>query len=651
MNTIFGQIRLDGGQADPRELAEMAGALTVHGPDGGGLWSDRAAGLGHRLTRITPDDCFDRQPITSADGRLILVFAGRLDNRSELLANLGRGPRAIEETPDSQLRCVLWGDGASCLSRLVGDFALSVWNTREQQLFLARSPLSLQPMYYWRNASAVAFATMPKGLFALSYVPRELDRERLADFLVSAPPDQGSSFYRGIQRLPAGHCMRISRGQREIRRFWSPPALESLSMSDADCIEAARSLFDRAVSDRLRCHTPVGIMMSGGLDSTSVAASAAISLGPEHLSTFTEVPSEVWCGKVMPGRYGDETRYVEAMRRRYSNLESNLIRADGRFYLDRLAELFHATEEPYANASNRVWVESILEFCQQRGLRAVLTGAAGNLTISWPGRDLLPRLLRGAKWSRALREARGLRKHGQARSTLRALAAHGIMPLLPPPLWRAVQRLRNPRDSALRTSHPWLVSSMIHPEFARSQRILERAAAKSHDFRPGPVSNSRQLRIQTLEHMNDGLSGIITGYRTLYGVEMRDPTSDQRLVDFCLSLPEEMYLRDGTSRYLMREAMASRLPNEILAQRQRGQQGADWLDRYLAASSELECELEGQEGCELAREILDLPRLRTMVANLPKVTADDKNVIRDVRGVLDKALMMGRFLRWFESGE
>jgi asparagine synthase (glutamine-hydrolysing) len=151
--------------------------------------------------------------------------------------------------------------------------------------------------------------------------------------------------------------------------------------------------------------------------------------------------------------------------------------------------------------------------------------------------------------------------------------------------------------------------------------------------------------------MNDGLSGIITGYRTLYGVEMRDPTSDQRLVDFCLSLPEEMYLRDGTSRYLMREAMASRLPNEILAQRQRGQQGADWLDRYLAASSELKRELEDQEGCELAREILDLPRLRTMVAKLPKVTADDKNVIRDVRGVLDKALMMGRFLRWFESGE
>jgi asparagine synthase (glutamine-hydrolysing) len=292
VSAIFGLVRQDDGQVDRRDLENMSRALTVHGAYGGASWAVRTAGLGQRLTRLTPEDRFEQQPVVSVDGRLTLVFAGRLDNRPELLSELGRGPSAAEVTPDSAilLRALeRWGQ--ACVSHLIGDFAFAVWDARQQQLFLARSPLGVHPILYSCGASTFAFATMPKGLFALPFVSRELDSERLADFLVSAPADPEGAFYRGIRRLPAGHCMWVSKRRQEVRRYWARPA-ETDEAADSTCVETVRSLFDRAVSDRLRCISSVGVMMSGGLDSASVAASAAESLGNERLSTFTEGTSQ-----------------------------------------------------------------------------------------------------------------------------------------------------------------------------------------------------------------------------------------------------------------------------------------------------------------------------------------------------------------------
>ena len=162
--------------------------------------------------------------------------------------------------------------------------------------------------------------------------------------------------------------------------------------------------------------------------------------------------------------------------------------------------------------------------------------------------------------------------------------------------------------------------------------------------------DTRRARSETFDQL-DGSSDAITGYRALYGVETRDPTGDMRIVDFCLSLPEEQYLRDGKSRWLIQRAMAHRLPAEILNNRQRGLQAADWFESLSGARGEILDELSRLEKSTLAYAALDLNRMRRLTEQMCQSGMDADRIIMDYRVLLEPGMMTGRFLRWFESGE
>jgi asparagine synthase (glutamine-hydrolysing) len=335
------------------------------------------------------------------------------------------------------------------------------------------------------------------------------------------------------------------------------------------------------------------------------------------------------------------------MARMYDNIELNLIRTDSQFYLQGIDRYFAATETIIYNASNRVWFEAILQESRQQGVRVLLSGSSGNLTISWVGKGLLPQLLRRGRWPRALHEARALALQHNGRSTLRTLIGQGVLPLLPTPLWLVVERMRSRGKSC---DPPWKAFSAILPEFARAQRVDERAREKGHDWRYRPISESRFTRNKLIHMSQDLISDAESGYRAQFGVDLRDPTGDERIVGFCLSLPEEQYLRDGMSRRLIRRAMAVRLPTEVLENRMRGLQAADWFERLRAACPEILNELADLEQCQLARNALDLERMRRLVEQISATGGDMDRLFMDYRMILEKGLALGRFLRWFESG-
>ncbi len=159
-----------------------------------------------------------------------------------------------------------WGEDFLC--HLTGAFAIALWDDREQRLLLARSPLGERSLCYHNSEASFAFASMPKGLFALPGVNREIDLDYLADYLVAVPKDSGSTFYSGIHRLPAGHCLTIRRDGTKLRRYWQPDTGRELRLpSDEDYVDAFNELFQRVIADHMRSATPVGVMMSGGLDS------------------------------------------------------------------------------------------------------------------------------------------------------------------------------------------------------------------------------------------------------------------------------------------------------------------------------------------------------------------------------------------------
>lgn len=647
MSAIYGLLHLSEQPVEAHDLEQMSASMASLGPDAHRIWVNGPVGLGSRLMPFTPADIYEQQPLLSHDRSLVLICNARIDNRVEMTAKLGIAGNDAELLPDSAFilhAYQKWGE--HCVQHLIGDYSFALWDQRQQHFTLARSPVGGRPLYYHATNKLFAFSTVPKGLFTLSSIPRELDHERIADYLVQAPIAQGKTFYRGLQRLQTGHLLTVGREGLRLRKFWQDcPPREIRYSADGDYVDAFNELFKRVIADHLRSTSPVGVMMSGGLDSTSVAAVAATQLKSRgrRLCAFTEVPGSGCSGMTGAGRYADETPFVRAMSQRYDNIDLNLITTDGMMYLDGLYTFFDAANIPFRNATNRTWIEAILQAAGKQGVRVLLTGAQGNLTISRNGQGLLPLLIRQGKWLRALQEARAL----GGSSTFRTFFGQGIMPLLPTALYDAMQQMRGNR--AMGGLSPWYEYSVINPDFARIHRVEERAQENGFEFSFRPDADILKTTCRILPRLSMMANDISHVYRGLYGTDVRDPTADVRIAEFCLAIPEEQYLKDGVSRRLVRRAMAEMLPAEILENRQRGLQAADWFQRLLLSREKLLLELSEWGKNDLLSGILDLKRMVRLLENMPYVQGDPTKIMREYRQLLEFGFMIGRFILWFEN--
>ena len=653
MSVIFGLYNRNGGPVQKQGLERMSRVLAPYGPEKSSIWTKGNIGLGHRLLCFTPEDRFEDQPLRSPNLERVLLFTGRLDNRPDLIRKLSLNPTQASTLPDSRLVFLAYEKwGQKCVHHLLGSFALVLWDPQKKELFLARSPVTARSLFYHKSPRTFAFASMPKALFQLPHIPRELDYEALADYLASAPAGPDKTFYRHIRTLPAGHWMKVKSHDLTLREFWKPDIYSEIRYSkNSDYAEAFNERFQQAVKARFRSITPVGVLMSGGLDSSSVAAAAAPLLQKEgkKLTAFTEVPSPDFKGPIIKSRYADETPYVREIARMYPNIDLNLIRTGSRFYLEDLETFFRAAEIPFRNASNRPYIEAIFKEAQKQNIRVLLTGGQGNLTISWRGSGLLPNLIYKGHWLRALEQARTLSRQGRARAQWRVLTSQGIMPLLPTPLWTVIQSLREKKIPFFSLSPPWSEHSPIRPDFAKENKIKARARRKGHDFKYRITRDTRFIRLKTLKGF--GLfDSLQTGYQALFGTETRDPTTDIRVVEFCLSLPEEAYNFNGVSRRLIRRAMKDRLPSSVLWNKKRGLQAADWFERLKGAQDQIRKALKDMEQSDLVCRALDLPRLWELFEKIPHAGSDPKKLMKEYRSVMEFGLMTGSFIRWIEKG-
>jgi asparagine synthase (glutamine-hydrolysing) len=650
LSAIFGLISPHGGGPPDRALLQMRSALAGHGGDGSSTWTGDGTGLGQELKRVTPEDLAERQPLISRDGQRVLVSDGRIDNRRELSGELGLAWES-PLIPDSAFILAAyerWGE--DCPRQLIGSFSFAIWDEERKRLLLARSPFGARPVFYYNAGEFVAFATMPKALFALS-VPRRLNHQGIADMLVLVPPEPGASLYEGIGSLEPGHLITADRQGCRVRAFWTPELRRELRLrSDEEYEEAFTELFDRVVADQLRSLNPVGMLLSGGLDSASVAAAAAPLLAKrgERLAAFTGAPMIGFREPDLPGWVLDEAPLAGRVAARHGNVDHFVVRAQGLF-LDDLDRFFDAAEMPYTGTASRVWYEGIMAAAQRRDISVLLTGKSGNYTVSWPGTGLIRSLVGKGRSLQAWREARAQAPTGGVRSTARIYARGGLVSRLPGGVQLAITS-RHYDDPLLNREDWWSPLSPIHPEFAREQRVAERSRARACDRWLLRRVDTPAARLRHLMDDVHHISGINGAYSALYGVDIRDPTGDARIAQFCLSLPEEQCSRQGVSRSLIRRAMADRLPAELVTGTRHGIDTADWFERLSDARATVDEELRLLDRSETARAVLDLPRLRGLADRLDSPPADAYQRMLDYRHVLERGLMAGRFLRWFEDG-
>lgn len=623
--------------------------MSAHAPDGSWKWLDANVGLGQNLMWFTPEDRLDSHIPEDVNGGRVIVGDVRLDNRPELIGTLGISDAAGRELSDLALILRAYDKwGTDCASHMIGAFAFALYDQPRQNLLIARSPMGDNSLFHYETPNFFAFASAPKGLFALPGVPREINLESIADYLAWVPKEPGSSFFSGIRRLQPGHLMIVGRDaltSHAHRQLEVPP--ERRYPRDSDYVEEFNQLFRRVVADHSRCSSDVGVLMSGGLDSASIAATAAPILAAvgKRLNTFTSVPPPGFSEPMPKGWYADETPFVMAVADMYDNFDPHFINEPGSFYLDELNGIFAAVESPWRGMSNAGWLNAICRDARRRDVRVLLTGMPGNLTISWDGRRLLPNLLRQGRWCAAFREARSVSARRFAGSAARLLAAQGLLPLLPPSIWVLITQLQSGKLPLSEKSLPPAMGPIL-PEFAVTHRVLERARQKNFDFRfPGdPAARARHL-LHTADQKADGQRLP----KERFGIEYRDAPRDIRIVEFCLSLPEDQCMRNGVRRSLIRRAMASRLPDIILQNEMRGVQAPDWLNVLIASRARVLDELDRIQRSALARSAVDLPRLRRVAEQIPKAGKISSATVSSFRDFLERGIGVGSFLAWFES--
>ena len=505
--------------------------------------------------------------------------------------------------------------------------------------------MASQLIYYHRKPGAVWFATNLAGLLRFPSVPRELDPLQLSLFLINQAVDAEATIYRQISVLPPGTLLTIDATATRRTVLWRPDPTRRLRLRrNDDYVQAARELLDRSVKRRLRPHEAPAAMLTAGLDSSAVAVTAARLIGPAPLQTYTVVPAADAPMQPARGWYESERDGVSEIAAAHQNLHVNFCTAD-----DKPASLewnptplLYAGHRPYLIANHLGWFEPMYRRAAADGHTALLCGDLGNLTLTFDGLRGLGDLLRRGRLDLLIRSLAAISGNG-GETAWATLKGHVLVPLLSPRL----------RDSWLSRRHgrpAWSGIGPLRPETAAKLEIDEQLWQAGFDGGFGHQSDHRVLIASFLSHRRIRWVENLATIRLHYGVEHRDPMSDPDLVDFCLAIPSEQYLLDGRPRSFARRVLADRLPPSVTDNLLRGRQNPQWYSRLTAQRDAFDADLKRFAKVPLAAELLDLPRLGTLLDNWPADAVSAEPQRASYEFLFTRAIQMGRFVCWAEAG-
>jgi asparagine synthase (glutamine-hydrolysing) len=568
MSAIFGIYHLNNQLATRFELERMGEKLTHRGADGAGAWHNGPVGLGHRMLWTTPESLHELLPLKNSAGNAVITADARIDNRDELIRGLRLTDRPAGEISDSELILAAYEEwGEKCPEKLIGDFVFVIWDIRRRVLFIARDPMGVKHFYYYYRPNHIfAFASEIKALLALPEVPHELNELSVADHLLPTYDDKASTLYCGIVRLPANHQATVHPGSLKLQQSWMPDLSYELRLrSDNDYAEAFRDIFTEAVRCRLRSAFPVGSMLSGGLDSSSITCVAGNLMaqdGKGPLHTF----SAIWptIAKINPKI--DERRYMSAVTD-LGGFDPHYIYADQISPLaDREQIFWH--QDNSVSAPNMYMDWAIFKAAKEHGVRVLMGGTDGDTTVSYGYEDLAEFVRRG-RWLRLAKEVRALKKNMPRpfRVFRRVIWENAFEPLIPEYAikgWRFMRgRPQADATESARMLPGYCRTRPINQEFAQRIKLVERFFELQNSAGTTDTKN-RQW------HWNGISSGmwsyILESFEkagAAQTLELRYPFFDRRLIAFCLSLPPGQRLNGGWTRSILRRAMTGILPPEV----------------------------------------------------------------------------------------
>ena len=527
--------------ADPAIVARMTATQRHRGPDGDGLWSSAGVALGHRRLKIIDLSEAGRQPMSTPDGRFTIVYNGEVYNFAELRRELKDvGFRSGTDTEVVLQAYARWGP--ACLERFNGMYAFAIWDARERQLFCARDRLGIKPFYFAQVGEHFCFASEIRGLLAAG-VPRALNEHVLYDFLARDFYEHGDdTFFAGIFKLPPASWAIVREGRiGPCRSYWSLAAAAAATPVAPDPRqreEALLSLCGDAVASHLKSDVPIGVALSGGLDSSTLLA----LLDRAHPDpTMVEAFSVVY-----PEAAYSERPYVEAMAR-HTGRRAHFIEVTAQRFADSVERCAVSQEEPHAGAPIAGYSLGF-EAARERGFIVMMDGSGIDECLAGYDRFRPARwadLLLAGEWQgldRELRAADIATPQARARALTQMHAAAGP--------WGDLGKGQDLTSSV----RPDCLNAGFASGAERPLPAFERPFADC--LRNLMYRELRYTKLPRALRFRDRLSMAV-------GAELRPPFLDHRLVAYEFALPPEELISGGVSKAVLRRAVARLMPDAL----------------------------------------------------------------------------------------
>jgi asparagine synthase (glutamine-hydrolysing) len=529
MSGIAGIFNLDGRPVQPSQLQAMISAMPHRGPDGCSTRVVGRTGLGFAAMHTTPESTKETQPWGDESGEIWVVFDGRLDNRDDLTSATHDHGLHLRNESDIELVLRTYQiAGQDVADRLLGDFALLIWDAQGRRLIGARDIVAERPFFYAMVGQTLFVASEIRALLTQPEIPTDPNLWMVAEHLADRIVTNDETLFRSIRKLPPAHRLSASGDGLEVKRYWAiDPAREIRYRREEGYAAHFREIFEKAVRCRLRSNGPVAADLSGGLDSSSVAGMIE-DCRRRGVEAYSGVE---YMSMIFPDLPCDEDRWIRSIEEKL-NFRSHRVTASP---LDtpqcRQQVRFHRDLPDYPNG---MMADRLRSAARERGCRVRLTGLGGDEWLAGSARHTTDHIRR----MQLVRLVRQLASDAELLDiSWKRLLRRSISALVPGPVRSAI----NSAD----------IAGLIDNGFAiHRAEMQDRAAATS-------------------------------------GLVLREPFNDRRLIEFALAIPEDQRWNARGRKITLRRAMADMLPEEILQRNDKAEFSSVFVDAIRTADPEL----------------------------------------------------------------
>jgi asparagine synthase (glutamine-hydrolysing) len=553
---ICGKLNFDeSGAVDPLLINSMLDTIRHRGPDDEGAYAAPGIGLGHRRLSII-DLSTGHQPLSNEDDSVWIVFNGEIYNYQELQQELKSKGHVFKTKSDTEVIVHLYEEyGESCVERLRGMFAFAIWDAKQKTLFLARDRVGIKPLYYWKSRNSIVFASEIKAILADRSVSRELDLSMIDRFLSFYFLPGEETWVKGIRKLLPGHYLVCRGGKVEIRQYWDLHFSESpIGMKEAE--SRTLELLEESLQLHMISDVPVGVLLSGGVDSTAMLSFASGKTA-FPLSSYTLGFSE--------DVIADERPYAKLAAERYGSTHHEMTISSKEF-VDFMPKYVWHMEEPVCEPQ-AVALYYVSKMASNY-VKVLISGEGGDEAFA--GYSIYRNILWLERLKRAIRPLNAAVRAGLVGAN-RVLKSHKVAKYAP--------LLDIPCDSFCygRTYHPSAyfngrIEDVYSKDFARhvdknhSVGVVKEFLGKAN----GCSIVNRMLYVDTKTSLPDDLLLKADKMTMANSLELRVPFLDHKLLEFAASLPSNFKVRRFTTKYLAKRALKGRIPKEILQRRKVG---------------------------------------------------------------------------------